>query len=130
MTPFGMVEKAVKQIIESDYPDAEDRVGGDFAYEPGGTPDFYIQIALIPGGSSDELEGEWAVDIDVFSSSYATAMRVSLDLETVFLKRIHRADEMRLDRTYQNSSPAERPWDDDGVHRIGSTYVFTARRSG
>lgn len=127
MTPFGMVEKAVKQVIEAGKPDLAGKVGGDLAYTG---EDQYVYIGLIPGGSADEVDGEWYVDIDVFGRSYSAAMRTALDLETVLLKRRHVTEEMRLDRTYQNEGPSERPWDDEAVYRIGATYVFTARRSG
>ena len=128
MNPFGMVEKAVKEVVESGYAVANGKVGGDPSYVAG--QDIYVWISLVPGGTNDEVEGDWVVDIDVFAPSYGEAMTHALALEPVLLRRSHRTTEMRLDRTFQNQSPAERPWDADGVARVGATYVFTARRSG
>lgn len=127
--PFPMVEKAVKELIETAYPAAAGKVGGDLAYEAG--DDLYVYIGLVPGGTSDEIEGLWILDVDVFAASYAVAMTHALALEPLLLARGgHVTSVMRLDSVSQNGSPAERPWDDDTVFRIGATYVFTARRSG
>lgn len=128
--PFGLIEMAVKQLIEAIYPAAEDKVGGDLSYTAG--QELYVWIGLIPGGgSTDEIEGTWAVDIDVFGDSYGTAMTHALALEALLLRPGgHRTATMRVDTVSQNSSPAEGPWDDDGTYRISATYVFTARRTG
>lgn len=126
---FGMVERAVKQIlIAADDRLTDETVGGDPAYEVG-MPHF-VWISLIPGGSATRLEGEWYVDIDVLAPTYATAMRLALDIEALLVGRAHRAPEMRLDNVYVNTGAAERPWEDENTARVGGTYVFTARRSG
>lgn len=127
-TPFGMVEKAVKELIEAKYAPAADHTGGDLAYN--GTDDLYVWISLVPGGGTDEINGEWIVDIDCFSTTYGKAMGHALALEALLIGSRHITETMRLDNCYQNSYPAERPWDDDSSYRVGGTYVFTARRRG
>jgi hypothetical protein len=58
-------------------------------------------------------------------------MRRALQIEAALLAPGGlRTPEMRLDFGMQNSYPVERPWDDESSARIGSTYVFTARRPG
>lgn len=127
---FGMIEKAVAQIIETRMPDTEGKVGGDLSYDAS-VDDLFIWVALIPGAGVSDLEGQWAVDIDIFAKTYSQAMRRSLDLEPILTARGgHRTTEMLIDNVTQNEYPAERPWDDESSSRVGATYVFTARRSG
>lgn len=125
---FPLVESAIKELIEDEMSGATGNVGGDLAYD--GTQDFYVWIGLIPGGVSDQIEGEWNVDIDVFGTNYAETVGRANQLEAILVGPRHVTSVMRIDNCYQNSGPAERPWDDDTVYRIGATYVFTARRSG
>lgn len=125
--PFGMIEMAVKEVIETGYEPALGHVGGDLAYS--GDP-LYVWLSLISGGATDQIEGDWVVDIDVFAPTYGDAMRAALDIEALLVGPRHRTSVMRLDNCYQNEGPAERPWDDDTVYRVGATYSFTARRSG
>ncbi len=125
---FPMVEKAVRQVIEAGMPEAVGKTGGDPGFEPG--DEFFVWISLIPGGSTSEIDGQWYIDIDVLAPSYAKAMQVSLDLEPVLLARRHVTETMRLDSTFQNEAPSERPWDDDAIFRVNAVYVFTARRTG
>lgn len=127
--PFDLIEMAVKELIEAKYPAAEGKVGGDLSYTS--DQDLYVWIGLIPGGgSADQIEGTWAVDIDTFAPSYAAAMTHALALEAMLLPGRHVTDSMRVDNVYQNAAPAEVPWDDEGAFRISATYVFTARRPG
>lgn len=128
INPFPLIEMALKELIETKYPAAAGKVGGDLSYSPG--DGLYVWLGLVPGGSSDQIEGTWIVDIDTFGDSYASAMQSSLDVEAVIVGRRHVTSIMRLDNCYQNLGPSERPWDDEGVFRVGATYVFTARRSG
>lgn len=127
---FPMIEAAVRELVEILMPEAEGKTGGDPSYD--GVADFYIQVALVPGGGeTDETSGEWALDIDVYSRSYSQAMLRSLDLEAALIGRRRRAaGGMIIDNVRQNTIPSERPWDDDNVFRVGAIYVFTARRSG
>lgn len=127
INPFPMVEMALKELIEAEYEAADGKVGGDLAYAAG--DDLYVWIGLIPGGGTTEIDGQWIVDIDVFAPTYGEAMTHSLALEAVLLVRRHVTSVMRLDNTYQNEAPSERPWDDDSAYRVGATYVFTARRT-
>lgn len=125
---FPMIERALVELIEAKYPAAADKVGGSLSYDPG--DDLFVWLALIPGGSSDQVEGEWVVDIDVFAPSYTAAMEHALEIEAALIGPRHATSIMRIDNCYQNQGPAERPWDDDGTFRIGATYIFTARRPG
>jgi hypothetical protein len=125
---FGMIEQAVREIVEAKLSGAEGHVGGDMAYEPGDP--LYVWLALIPGGRTDEIDGEWVLDIDVFGPDYVTAMQNALDLEAILVGPRHDTSAMRIDNCYQNQGPTERPWEDEATFRIGATYVFTARRTG
>lgn len=125
---FPMIELAVKDLLETKIDDAEGNVGGDLAYD--GTADFYIWFGLVPGGRTDEIYGEWILDIDVLSGSYADSMNKCLEIEAKLIGSRYSTETMRIDTVVQNQGPAERPWDDDTAYRVGATYVFTARRSG
>lgn len=127
--PFPLIEKAVKQVIETQYPIAAGKTGGDPAYAVG--DGIYVWISLVPGaGSTDENGGQWTIDIDVFGDSYGEPMGHALALEALLLRGRFTTDEMIIDNVFQNTGPFEGPWDDDAVFRISSTYVFTARRRG
>lgn len=132
--PFGLIEMAVKELIEAKYTPASGKVGGDLSYTPSADPaeDLYVWVGLIPGaGAADQIEGTWAVDIDTFGTDYKATMDHALALEAMLLTPGgHRTDTMRVDSVVQNGSPSEVPWDDDSVFRISATYVFTARRRG
>ena len=127
--PFKMIEMALKELIERELPNAEGRVGGDLSFDPA-TQDFYVWLGLVPGGTADQISGSWILDIDVFAKGYVEAVTLANALEAVLLRPRHTTSEMRIDNTYQNTGPTERPWDDESVFRVGGTYVFTARRSG
>jgi hypothetical protein len=124
--PFALVEVAIKELIESKYEPAAGKVGGDPGFEPS-TVDLFVEISLV-FGATDPTTGEWTVDIDCYGRDYAATMQHALNLEAVLIGPRHVTETMRIDNVYQNEAPAERPWDDDGVFRIGATYVFTARR--
>lgn len=129
MQPFPMIERAVKALIETKYAEADGRVIGDLSYVAG--DGFRVWIGLVPGGGgSDQVEGEWVVDVDVFAETYTEAMGRSLMLETHLIGARHVTEVMRIDNVYQNEAPSERPWDDEQSFRVGATYTFTARRSG
>lgn len=127
--PFKMIEKALRELIDSKMEDVTTaQIGGDLSYTT--EDEFYIFLGLI-GGSTTVIDGEWSVDIDVFDNDYTQAMERALDLEAILLKRGgHRTSLMLIDNVYQNESPTSRPWDDENAFRVGATYTFTARRSG
>ena len=125
-TPFPLVEKAVKELIETKYPAAANNIGGDLAYDG---DELYVYINLMTG-SSDQLGGEWVLDIDCFAPSYIEARQHALLIESVLLGPRHVTSTMRLDNCTQNESPVERPWNVEDQFRVGATYVFTARRTG
>lgn len=125
--PFAMVEKAVREFVETSYEPARGHVGGDPSYEPGDP--LFVWLSLI-GGSTDEIYGDWSLDVDVLGSSYAGAMQAALDLEALLIGSGHVTSIMRIDNCIQNEAPSERPWDDDSAFRIGAVYTFTARRTG
>lgn len=126
--PFPLIEAALRELIETKMPDAVGKVGGDLSYES--TQDFYIWIGLIPGGSTNRTSGTWYVDIDVFGTNYSATMARALALEAHLVGPLHRTSVMRIDNCTQSQGPAERPWDDESVYRIGAVYTLTARRSG
>ena len=126
--PFGMIERALVELLEGGFGAPEGTVGGDLSYDAS-TDDYYLWIGLV-SGSTDAVFGEWSVDIDVFDNKYGQAMERALALEAFLLKRGgHRTSQMILDDVSQNEAPIERPWDDESAYRIGATYTFTARRS-
>ena len=127
-TPFPMIEKAVKALIETKYPESEGKVGGDLSYQAG--DGFYVWIGLVPGGGTTQTEGQWTLDIDVFADTYAQAMGRALMIEAHIVGSRHVTEVMRIDTCTQNQAPSERPWDDEQTYRVGGTYTFTARRSG
>jgi len=126
--PFGMIELAVKELLMTKLELPESRVIGDFSYKAG--QDYKVWFGLVPGGSTDQIQGEWILDIDIFDDDYTDAMNAALALDAKIIGPKHRTSVMNLDNCYQNDGPVERPWNDDTVFRIGATYVFTARRSG
>ncbi len=128
-SPFALVEIALKDLIEDIYAPASGRVGGDLSYD--GEAELYVFIGLVPGGGrTNQIEGEWAVDIDCFSPTYGQAMEHALALEALLLRGRFPGADMIIDSVFQNESPSERPWEDENVARVGATYVFSARRSG
>jgi len=126
--PFGMIELAVKELLMTKLELPESRVIGDFSYKAG--QDYKVWFGLVPGGSTDQIQGEWILDIDIFDDDYTDAMDQALKLEAGLIGSRKVTSVMRIDNVYQNEGPAERPTADDKVFRIGATYVFTARRSG
>jgi len=122
-----MVEKALRELVEAKYVPAAGNVGGDPSFDPA-TVDLFVEITLIHG-QTDQIDGEWTVDVDTYGRSYNTAMGHALGLEAALIGPRHVTSVMRLDNVYQNEAPSERPWDDDGVFKIGATYVMTARRT-
>lgn len=128
VTPFLSIEQAVKDLIVQKYPAAANKIGGDYRFKPG--DDFYVWLSMVPGGSTDRINGTWTLDVDTFGATYAGTMTRALAIEAAILGPLRPTTTMIIDNVYQNTAPSERPWEDDSVFRIGATYVFTARRSG
>ena len=127
--PFPMIEVAIQNFIEANYPAAAGRTGGDPGYTLGDP--LFVWISMFPGGgSTDRTSGTWAVDIDVLAPTYREAMEHSLAIEALLVGPQKSTLTMVLDNCYQNTAPSERPWDGESTSRVGATYVFTARRSG
>ena len=126
--PFGSVELAARELIMDILEIPKERVRGDMSYVKG--QPFHAWFGLVPGGSTNETQGEWVLDIDIFDDDYTDAMDQALKLEAGLIGSRKVTSVMRIDNVYQNEGPAERPTADDKVFRIGATYVFTARRSG
>lgn len=106
-----------------------DRAGGEV---PTSIDTVYIEISTTPGGHSDQIQG-WAVlDIDCYARDYDTAESAAFDVEALLLGYPHVVEvggrTVVIDSVEQNIGPADRPWEDDSVYRIGATYVITARR--
>lgn len=140
MRPFGSMERAVMSLIktrglvdidgnEIEVPD--EQVGGDFGYDPDAMP-WYIRIDRVPGGSSDRLQGDFVIDLEVFGSDYLLTESVAYALEALVLGYPHVVEvegrKVVFDDVTQNVGPADLPWEDDSTHRLGATYVITARR--
>ena len=128
--PFPSIEKALKQVIEMNYPEANGHTGGDLQTVPV-DGSIYVWLGLVPGGGvNDQTSGQWTIDVDVFARDYNSAMMHASGIEAMLIDSPHRTDEIIIDSVFQNQSPTERPWDDDSVYRVGATYVLTARRKG
>lgn len=134
VTPFGSVELALKDLLVRDYAPLtglDERVGGDF---PRDVDQWYIRIDKIPGGRTDSFEGDFIVDIDVFSLDYLDAEQIAHDIEGLLLAHgyhvvLSGGKRWVFDSVFQNVGVADRPWDgDDDTFRISATYAFTARR--
>lgn len=106
------------------------RVGGDFAYNRKSMP-FYVRIESLPG-SSWQLGADLVIDVEVFAQRYLEAEDRSFDIERIALGYPHvvRVDgrTVVLDKVTLNTGPAELPWSDEGVTRMGATYVISIRR--
>lgn len=130
--PFTSVERAVLALFERDYTEVpgDPRVGGNFPGEVA-ADDYFIEIDKV-GGRSDRFEGDFVLDIGVYSGSYSLAESVAFELEALLLRYPHVVEvdgkKVIFDYVEQNQVPAEAPWDDDAVHRLLATYVITARR--
>lgn len=137
--PQSSLERALLALLERDFVTRDGdvlaqhpgRVGGDFGYDPAAMP-WFIRIDRIPGGSSGRLEGTTVIDLEVFSTDYLLAESVAFDLEALVLGYPHVVEvegrKVVFDDVTQNVGVADLPWEDDSVHRLGATYVITARR--
>lgn len=135
--PFSSMERALLALLERDFTygaealsDHPERVGGDFGYE--GKP-WFIRIDQVPGGASNRLEGDFVLDIEVFSPSYSTAESVAFAVEALLLGYPHVVEvggrKVVFDSVTENQGPSDIPWEgDDKVTRLLATYVITARR--
>lgn len=136
IVPWPSIERALLQVIltydgmPEDANEALERVGGDLAYD--GVMPWYVRIDEVPGGASNQIEGIFVVDVEVFAPEYTIAESVSNDLEALLLRYPHvvEVDDRKVvfDRVTQNSRPNDFPWEDETVTRLGATYVITARR--
>lgn len=131
LKPFGSIERAVLALLEQSYEPLvghPERVGGNLPALPG---DLYVRIAKVTG-SSDQLEGDFVVDIETFHPDYDEAESAGLDIEALVLGYPHVVKvgdhTVVFDRVRQNQGPSEIPWEDDRVHRLLATYVITVRR--
>lgn len=131
---LGSVERALMALFVRDLDVLEGsdvRVGGDWPRE---TDDFYIRIDRGPGGRTTSFEGDYLVDIDVFSSDYLRAEDIAEDIEVLLLAHgivSVTSDERRwvFDGIFQNRGITDLPWDgDDDTHRLSASYAFTVRR--
>lgn len=135
VAPFGPIELAVMALLvrELDVLGGSDaRVGGDMPRE---VDDFYIRIDRVPGGRTDSFEGDFVVDIEVFSADYVRAGDIAADIEALMLAHgihtvISGGRRWTFDGIFQNVGISDIPWEsDDDTHRLLATYSFTVRRS-
>lgn len=136
--PFGSMERALKAFLIASLPDlvaldpdaADARVGGDLAFNKR-TMDWYIRIDKV-SSTADRFEGDFTIDVEVFSGNYLDAESRSLDIDALLLGYPHvvRVEDQTVvfDKVFQNAGPDDLPWEDDEVSRLGATYVITARR--
>lgn len=135
--PFTSIERAALALLERDFVHESEalsahpeRVGGDFAFKK--AMPWYIRIDKVPGGSSDYLQGDFVLDIEVFSGDYATAESVAFGVEALLLGYPHVVEvdgrKVVFDSVTENQGPADIPWEDESVHRLLATFVITARR--
>lgn len=134
---FGSMELALKALLIAKYPplaqlpafEADARVGGDLAFEP--ALGWYVRIDKVDQ-NVDRLEGDFIMDVEVFGVNYLATESHALDIEALLLGYPHVVEvggrTVVFDSVTQNAGPDDLPWEDDGVHRLGATYVITARR--
>lgn len=139
MKPFTSIERAMMTLIVDcglvingdPTPVPEAQVGGDFGFDPESMP-WYIRIDKVPGGSSDRLQGDFVLDLEVFGQDYLLTESVAFALEALVLGYPHVVEvedrKVVFDDVTQNVGPADLPWEDDSTYRLGATYVITARR--
>lgn len=124
-------ERLTVALLQEFMPDLEDRlIDRIFSYKPKTMP-FFVQVQKVPGRAT-ALEATLVVDIDVFARDPDEAESRSLDIEGVLLGYPHvvRVDgrTVVIDSVTQNTGPAELPWKDDSVTRMGATYAIHIRR--
>lgn len=133
LKPFPSVPRAIRNLIlelpvDGGVPTAQ--VGGDFRFDAAKMP-WYVRIDRV-GGQAGQIQGTQVVDIEVFSRDYLVADSLAFALDALVLGYPHVVEvdgrKVVLDEVYQNSGPADLPWGDDSVFRIGATYSITVRR--
>jgi len=131
---FGAIELALLALLVRDLDvleGSEVRVGGDF---PTSVDDFYIRIDKVPGGGNTSFEGDFLVDIEVFSEDYLRAEDISEDIEVLMLAHgvtsvVAGDQKWVFDGIFQNRGIADLDWDGgDDTHRLSASYSFTVRR--
>lgn len=130
--PFmGSIERAVMALLATVGGIEEDSMGGDLSYDAD-AGSIYVHVARVPGGRANKFEGDFIIDLDVFDVNYLRADSVASAIEAILLGYPHRVvvdgSLWVFDKVTQNTGPADLPWEDDRVHRLGATYVITARR--
>lgn len=137
LTPFGSIEAAVKAFLIANYPplrelsdpEADLLVDGDFAYEPG--MPFFIRLDKV-SSRGGRFQGDFTIDVEVFGVNYLETESRILDIDALMLGYPHVVEvadrKVVFDQVSQNTGPSELPWEDEGVSRLGATYVITARR--
>lgn len=135
VTPFGSVERAVVALLVRDYAPLgglDTNIGSEM---PGRVDNWYIRVDRIPGGRTDSFEGDFAVDIEVFSEDYLEADDMAHEIEAIMLAHGYHVvtsdgRQWVFDNVFQNSGVADLPWPgDDDTYRLSATYAFTVRRS-
>jgi len=131
---IGSIERALVALLVRDLEVLEGsdvRIGGDF---PRVIDDFYIRIDRGPGGRTTSFEGDFTVDIEVFSPDYLRAEDISEDIEVLMLATgyhtvVTGGKKWVFDGVFQNIGITDIPWEgDDNTHRLVATYALTVRR--
>lgn len=133
---IGSIERALMALLVRDLEvlgGVDTRIGGGFPRE---VDDFYVRIDRVPGGRATSFEGDFVVDIEVFSEDYLRAEDISEDIEVLLLAHgyhtvVSGGKKWILDGVFQNTAITDIPWaSDDDTHRLMATYAFTVRRGG
>lgn len=131
---IGSVERALMALFVRDLEVLEGvdtRIGGEF---PRVVDDFYVRLDRVPGGRATSFEGDFVVDIEVFSEDYLRAEDISEDIEVLLLAHgyhtvVSGGKKWVFDGIFQNTAITDLPWaGDDDTHRLMATYALTVRR--
>lgn len=105
---------------------AADRTGTETPADfTGRTP--FIRVLRVPGaGGSDHVDDRSSIDIDVFDTTYAAAIRLAEQVRQYLVGPP--PPFAVLDKVACDQGPVELPWGGDQIRRINAGYLVIARR--
>lgn len=133
---LGSIERALMALMVRDLEalgGSDVQIGGEF---PRVIDDFYVRIDRVSGGRANSFEGDFVVDVEVFSEDYLRAEDVCEDIESILLAHgivsvVTGGKRWVFDGIFQNIGITDIPWEgDDDTHRLMARYAFTVRRGG
>jgi hypothetical protein len=86
----------------------------------------FIQVRRVPGSAHDRLTDHAALDIDVFSATYAAADQLAARIDAYLCSKPPPLP--AVDTVVHTDGPHELPWEDPDIRRIGLSYVMDTRR--